>query len=607
MPWLNSGVNVSKLIFDIETDGLYEDVTRCWVICIKDVGRGSVVERYWGEVEGGSFPEDLPRSGSIRDALDKLSEAGQIIGHNIIGYDIPALKKLYGFEPKGKVTDTLVLSRLFQPDRAGGHSLAAWGERLGFPKGDYHDWTNLNKEMVEYCEQDVNVTAKLYEALKKEIHGQKWGESIELEHSIATIMAQQEINGVYFDTEKARGLLDQLGRMVRDIDDSLSHLLPTTAVPKGAFVSAPYTKTGKLSVRASKAVGEGAVVIGPFQTYEYNTVDLNSTHQVKRWLMENHGWVPTELTPTGGAKLTEDSFGSLTDESLGKMLSDRITYKHRMGQIQGWVDNVRDDHRITAGANTIGTPTGRMRHSKVVNVPAVGAFYGEEMRSLFCAPDEYAFVGHDASGLELRMLAHYMNDPEYTEILLNGDIHSHNQELAGLHTRSSAKTFIYAFIYGAGNAKLGSIIEGGEDEGAALRARFLRENPKLNKLINKAKRAARERGYLIGLDGRHILMRRDERGRVMEHKALNTLLQCAGAVVMKKSMELLNKWATEEQLVFKKVIDMHDEGQAEVWAPHAKRYAELAEESVREAGRYFNLNVPLDAEAKIGKNWAETH
>lgn len=164
-----------------------------------------------------------------------------------------------------------------------------------------------------------------------------------------------------------------------------------------------------------------------------------------------------------------------------------------------------------------------------------------------------------------------------------------------------------AFIYGAGDAKLGDIVEGGELEGAALRARFLRENPKLNQLITKAKRAARERGYLLGLDGRRIWLRRDERGRVLEHKALNTLLQCAGAVVMKKSMTLLDQWAKQEGLVYKKVIDMHDEGQAEVWCPHSSRYAELAVNSVVEAGKHFELNVPLAAEAKIGRTWADTH
>jgi len=172
-------------------------------------------------------------------------------------------------------------------------------------------------------------------------------------------------------------------------------------------------------------------------------------------------------------------------------------------------------------------------------------------------------VGHDASGLELRMLAHYMNDKEFTEQILHGDIHSYNQRLAGLPTRDSAKTFIYAFIYGAGDAKLGSIVNGSKADGTRLRNTFLSALPSLGKLIDNVKKAS-TRGYLKGLDGRKIWMRRDSNGDVMQHKALNTLLQCAGAVVMKKSM-------------------------------------------IREAGRHFELNIPLDAEAKVGKNWAETH
>ena len=597
---------MSKLIFDIETDGLYEDVTRCWVICIRDLKTGSAERYFEVELESGGLHRGH-RSGGIQDAINRLERAVQLIGHNIIGYGLPVLKKLYGFEPRGKVTDTLVLSRLFQPDRINGHSLASWGDRLGFPKGDHSDWTQLTSEMIKYCERDVEVTAKLYDALKKEIRGQKWGESIELEHDVARIITQQEINGVDFDSDFARATLYKLRGLVEQIDSSLSPLLPVSAERKGTPVSSPFLKTGEVSVRARKLIqNESAKIIGPFQAVQYKSVDLDSIHQAKEWLL-SLGWKASEFTATGGGKLTEDSFDSLPDKNLGKLLKERVQCKHRIGQIQGWLDSLRKDGRITAGANTIGTPTGRMRHNTVVNVPAVGAFMGEEMRAMFRARPGYRFVGHDASGLELRMLAHYMNDPEYTEVLLNGDIHSHNQKLAGLHTRSSAKTFIYAFIYGAGDFKLGSIVEGGEDEGAALRSKFLQENPQLNKLINKAKRAARERGYLLGLDGRRIWLRRDERGRVLEHKALNTLLQCAGAVVMKKSMQLLNQWAVEEGLDFRKVIDMHDEGQAEVREDHAERYAELAVKSVIEAGKHFNLNVPLDAEAKIGMNWSGTH
>lgn len=621
---------MSTLIFDIETDGLYDDVTRCWCICVRDLDVGGV-QRYFDYVGDGQGGVDgSPRHGSIDDCLSRLSKAKRIVGHNIIGYDIPVLRKLFGFKPEGEVVDTLVLSRLFKPDREGGHSLREWGNRLNFPKGDYSDWTGgLTQEMLKYCEQDVNVTHSTYRALKKEIKGQRWGESIQLEHDVATIISEQEINGVLFDEELANKTVATIQDLVRDIDEQLGSILPLITKRKGAMVSTPFTKAGKVSARAQRLLTGDSVLLGPFQAVEYTTVDLNSTHQVKNWLLSS-GWKPVEFTAKGGGKLTEESFDSLPDQKIGRLLKLRMQHRHRCSQIEGWLKNVREDGRISAGANTNGTPTGRMRHSRVVNVPGAALYpkghelvgqlhwhsdtssdqsvlWGTEMRSMFCAPEGYNIVGHDASGLELRMLAHYMNDPEYTEILLNGDIHSHNQELAGLHTRNSAKTFIYAFIYGAGDAKLGSIVEGGENEGAELRSRFLSENPKLSKLIRKAKRAARERGYLIGLDGRRVHLRRNDRGSVLEHKALNTLLQCAGAVVMKKSMVLLNTWATNESLDFRKVIDMHDEGQAEVLVEHAQRYAELAENSVVEAGIHFDLNVPLAAEAKIGMNWAETH
>lgn len=617
-----------KLIFDIETDGLYDEVIKCWCICTVDMDTG-IHRSFFNEEDLSGVAGD----GSLSDALEHLSKAEQLIGHNIIGYDLPVLRKIFGWEPRESVqiTDTLVLSRLFKPDRDGGHSLESWGERLSFPKGDYNDWSKLTSEMLQYCKQDTAVSLQLYKKLKEEIKGQRWGESIQLEHDVARIISQQEINGVPFDTRLAKQTIAKLTATVGEIDQYIANILPFSARP-GVLV-APFKKTGELSVRAQRIVNKFHTfaeksVDGPFLVVDYKGVDTNSVKQVKDWL-STIGWNPTEFTPTGGGKITEDSFDSLEDKTLGAKLRDRIQHKHRIGQITGWLKVVREDGRISASANTNGTPTGRFKHQKVVNVPAASSYpkdhekagqllwygadvvqptlAGTEMRAMFHAPDGFDFVGHDASGLELRMLAHYMNDPEYTEVLLNGDIHSHNQELAGLHTRASAKTFIYAFIYGAGDAKLGDIVEGGESEGAALRARFLRENPKLNQLINKAKRAARERGYLLGLDGRRIWLRRDERGRVLEHKALNTLLQCAGAVVMKRSMVFLDQWAREEGLIYQKVIDMHDESQAVVLCKDSKKYAELAEKSVVESGMHFNLNVPLAAEAKIGRNWAETH
>ena len=216
-------------------------------------------------------------------------------------------------------------------------------------------------------------------------------------------------------------------------------------------------------------------------------------------------------------------------------------------------------------------------------------------------------VGHDASGLELRMLAHYINDKDYTNEVINGDVHTLNQRMAGLPTRDAAKTFIYAFNYGAGNAKLGSIIGGGEREGRRIRDKFLKSNPRLRQLIAGVKEVAKERGYLIGLDGRRIHLRRDENGVIQDHKALNTLLQAAGAVVMKHSMVILDRLIKENGLHSKKVLDQHDEGQFECLPEEAEKHGELAVQSIKQAGEYLGLNCPLDAEYKIGRNWSETH
>lgn len=625
-----------ELIFDLEGDGLYEQITRVHCIVTKDVRRGTVLS--WHD------DPNIPKDGTVAQGLEYMSGADRLIGHNIIGFDLPVLDMLYGWKFKGQTTDTLVLSRLFQPDREGFHGLEAWGKRLGRPKPVIEDWSTFSAGMLHRCVEDVENNHLVLKALRAEVRGQDWGESIELEHDVARIMAQQEINGVHFNTAAARRGVAHLEKLIEEADIVLEPFASYTIKPRGTLVAKPFKLNGQPAMRTVKLLGnEAELVAGPFQAYTVQRTSFGSDTQVKKLFIEL-GWEPEAwgTSPkTGlrtGPKLKDSKYTGLP-LGLGEAYSERVTRRHRMTQIQGWIDNVREDGRITASANTIGTPTGRMRHSRVVNVPSACVYpkkssdgqphpmagqlwyhsrdpatgdypsnlYGTEMRSLFCSAEGYDFVGHDASGLELRMLAHYINDPTYTEILLNGDIHSHNQELAGLPTRSSAKTFIYAFIYGAGDAKLGDIIKGTEVDGAAIRAKFLSANPQLAKLISGVKRKAKKYGYLRGLDGRRIHMRRNSNGEVMVHKALNTLLQCAGAVVMKRSLVILNSTATAEHLDFRKVIDMHDEGQAEVSVKDSKRYAELAEQSVVKSGIHYNMRVPLDAEAAIGKNWAETH
>ena len=626
-----------ELIFDAEADNLYDGVTKVHCIATKDIRKGTTL----------SWHDDprLPRAGTVADGLEYLSTATRLIGHNIIGYDLAVFRKLFGWEYKGSVTDTLILSRLFQPDREGFHSLDAWGKRLGYPKVIVKRWDLFNAHIMLRCTDDVEINHLTLKALRLEVKGQDWGESIELEHDVARAMSQQEINGVGFDSSAACRGVQQLAELISEADTVLEPYAQHELKAVGAVVSKPFKMNGDYSIRAKNAMGDLVhCVQGPFQSFKLVSTSFGSDTQVKK-LFVSMGWEPEAYgvsKKTGlqtGPKLKDSKFVGLP-AGLGEAYTTRVVRRHRMTQIQGWLDNVRTDGRITASANTIGTPTGRMRHSRVVNVPSActypkflsdgdtphpmaghlwyhsrdadsGKFpsnlYGTEMRSLFCAAVGYDFVGHDASGLELRMLAHYINDPTYTEILLNGDIHSHNQELAGLPTRGAAKTFIYAFIYGAGDAKLGDIIKGTEVDGAAMRAKFLSANPQLAKLISGVKRKAKKYGYLRGLDGRRVIMRRNSNGEVMVHKALNTLLQSAGAIVMKRSLVILTNDANAERIEYRKVIDMHDEGQAEVLAAHSKRYAELAEESLVKTGIHYNMRVPLAAEAKIGRNWAETH
>lgn len=352
--------------------------------------------------------------------------------------------------------------------------------------------------------------------------------------------------------------------------------------------------------------------------------------QVKEFLLKKRK-VPT------GAKLTEESMKDFDGGELGRTLKTRLTLAHRRSLLRGLLPLVRDDGRIEAQAITIGTPTMRMRHRGVVNIPKAAKYvpFGAQCRSVFeagfCSAEDNpvgivysrkddkgkihrtyvprcrrVLVGYDGAGLELRMLAHYVNDPEYTRQILEGDIHSYNQSLAGLPNRDAAKTFIYAFLYGAGDQKIGDIIQGTREDGKKIKDRFFESLPMLKDLIDRVKLDA-EKGYVLGLDGRKLRLRKDGRGRPMTHKALNLLLQGAGAVVMKYAMVLLDEAIQASGLDALKVIDMHDEGQYDVLPAHVNQFRELADNCVKKAGELLGMNLPLASDSIVGLSWKDTH
>ena len=570
-----------KLIFDIETDGLKPSVV--WVICaIKDDVMVTL---------------EMPSKADVESLLEGVTE---VIGHNIIGYDIPALEKILGVSfDNVKVTDTLVMSRLYNPSLEGGHSLGKWGERLKFPKGDYNDWTALTPDMVEYCKQDVRVTERVYEVLMDKLL--PFGsESIDLEHDVQDSIVKQISNGWLLDQRRAFDLLAELQEKKNDLEENV--LLVFKPLPTFVKQIDPkYKKDGSLSAVGLKFLGDAWVSVGgSFSRVDFPEFNLGSRRQIGRYL-QYFGWKPDKFTDTGQPIVDEKVLENVTDIPEAQLIAQYLLVQKRIAQVQSWVDAVEADGRVHGQVNAIGAVTGRMTHSSpnMAQVPAVYSPYGKECRSCWVVPEGYKLVGVDASGLELRMLAHYMGDQEYTNEILNGDIHSANQSAAGLASRDQAKTFIYAFLYGAGDAKIGSIVGGSSTVGKRLKAKFLENTPALAELRERVSTAA-ARGFLRGLDGRRLWIR-------SEHAALNTLLQAAGAVVMKKALVIFEDYAQQWKLDYRMVGNIHDEVQMEVAEKDAENAGYLMVESIKAAGVAFDMRCPLDGEYKIGLSWADTH
>lgn len=543
-----------------------------------------------------------------------------------------------------------------------------------------------------------------------------WLQALEAEHKVASIMSSQAKRGVFFDKRRASWYVHVLTERILRIDLEAVPQMPKLAVACGAF-SRPFLKSGQPNKRlVAHWENYGHFeVSGPFTAIRFEDFDLGKTARFKDWMLDQ-GWVPDQwnikditcgsdgkklkgselmgsinryiddlrssktgkmrmrlmgVTPgrtTIGEvkrklerqrkvlttpKMTEESMDTVQGD-LGKLVMKRMVWSHRRSLLQGLISQVRLDGRLEASANPCATPTGRMRHRVVVNIPAARSPFGSEIRGLFqgtpkagqwdgkvlkkdlgenervrpftnivevlkkgewkssghykkyVPPGQLVFVGYDGAGLELRMFAHYVNDPAYTSEVVDGDIHTANQIAAGLPTRDDAKTFIYAFLYGAGDGKLGQIIGGTAKDGAAIRAKFLAAYPTLAKLIEETKQIA-EKGYLIGVDGRRLIMRRSEDGSVATHKALNTLLQAAGAVVMKYAMIRLNEEVQRLGLRAWKVLDMHDEGQWECVPEDVPKLRAIMDDCVRWAGVHLGMNCPLASDSIMGRSWYDTH
>ena len=557
----------NKVVFDIETTMTADKI---WCIVCKHG------DTYY------QFKEDR-----LHRFAELIKQTDEVIGHNIIGFDIPVVNTIFGYDvfANCKVTDTLVLSRLLNPMIEGGHSLKNWGTKLGQNKIHFEQFDYFSEDMLTYCRNDVELTERLYKFLINKT--KDFGMSIELEHKVAQIIQKQHERGFKINVVEAYELQSKFQEDMNDLTTKVRETFPPMKIEE-EFIPKSNNKA------------RGYVKGVPFTKVKYKEFNLGSRQQIAERLMLL-GWKPKKKTDKGHVIVDEKVLSEIHNIPEAKLINRFLMLQKRIAQVNSWIEGIKEDGRVHGKVITNGTITGRMSHQSpnMAQIPAVYSPYGKECRALWTVNKGYKLVGVDASGLELRMLAHYMNDKDYIYEVVNGDIHRANQAAAGLESRDKAKTFIYAFIYGAGSKKIGSIIGGSERDGERAKEKFLRATPSLRSLREKVERVAQRR-WVRGLDQRKIIIRHP-------HAALNTLLQGAGAIVMKYALTLLEQYVINKQIKAFPVVNVHDEFQYEVEESRAEEFGRLAVQSIIDAGKKLNIRCPLNGEYKIGNNWSETH
>lgn len=561
----------------------------------------------------------------------------------------------------------------------GSHSLKAWGMRLGNFKGDYGQqesaWEEYNEPMMEYCVQDVEVTRDLLAHFLKNQWYFKGGlgcelhEAVQLEHDAKWLMEKQKRNGFPFDEKGAAYLYADIAGRREEILQELLATFGSWYEPKGgteifrhpvtggktkkSYPRVKYPKQGALYTAAKKPTLAKTLYYKdrPFTPLKHVTFSPTSRDNISK-VLQDCGWCPSDFSDATGKPVVDDEtltlivkHGLVPPEFLPKveLIKEYLVISKLIGQLcegkNGWM-RLAKDNKIHGSVNPNGAVTGRATHSfpNLAQVPSIRKYRGVECRSLFGAEHHkdvttgkpWIQVGVDASGLELRCLGHFMarfDGGEYIDTILNGDIHTQNQLAAELPTRDNAKTFIYGFLYGAGDQKLGEIVSKfgaeGKKAGKDLKTKFLANTPAIaslreqvqdvliadQKWANGQCQIKWKRRFIKGLDGRQIHIR-------SPHAALNSLLQSAGGLICKKwAIEWERKMVAAgykhgfgEGCDFAWMAWVHDECQVACRTEEiAKHCIELAQEAMREVGEHWNFKCPLDTEGKMGANWAVCH
>lgn len=613
---------MKKIIFDIEGDDLLPRVTKMHCLVAKVVGEPQLYRFLEGDL-----------------GWMKLFDGNEIIGHNIISYDLCVLEKLFNYKRNGRITDTLLMSQVSNYMRfyLRGHSLAVWGEHLGFPKGEMSDFSVFTPEMLAYCENDVLLTEKVYTTLAKEY--EKAPESTLLflknEHKAAQWQAKAQLKGWPMDLPKMLSVLQELEEKLNNAENALlpklGYKVKYIDKVKDTYPSKSVgrTKEGFYNAAQIRYFGfdpyEALVdepVVGPFTRVNIEPLQLSSTDDVKTFLFRN-GWEPhewnTKIDETGqrvktSPKITEESLEFLGGD--GKLYAEYSKASARHSILKGWLEKLDSDERLHGDSMIIGTPSMRLRHSIIANIPSVKSFYGEEFRSFFKTIPGWTMIGCDSSGNQARGLAFYLGDEEFIDQLLHGDIHTYNANLLTeslkqmgitfVVSREIAKRILYAFLFGASGGKLWSYIFGAADQqrGNILRQLFSKAVPGLETLLNRLESMFRSTkrgayGYIRGIAGNRIYAD-------SSHKLLVYLLQALEKATCSAALAMTMDMLEDEGIPYQPLIFYHDEIDFMVPDEYAKRGAEIGKLAFKEAPKLYGVNI-MDGEAKIGQNWLEVH
>jgi len=508
--------------------------------------------------------------------LQQYISSYKVVAHNLIGFDARVLREVWNVGiTLPQAVDTLVMSRLFNPNIDGGHSLKAWGKRLGFHKLDFdvEDFdSGLTDEMIEYCTRDVEVLEATHKRLVKEMHN--FGDSIQLEHEVAMHIQRQEQNGFKLDIPKATKLLAFFQARMIEIETELQKVFPPII-------------TERFSEKTGKQLKDDVEVF-----------NVGSRQQIAKRL-QGLGVKFTKTTEKGQIVVNEKVLEEI-DLPEAKLINEYLLLQKRVGLVESWLDHADDDGRVHGRVISNGAVTGRMTHSNpnMGQIPSVSSQYGKECRECWTVDDGNVLIGTDLSGIELRCLAHYMQDDNYTKEILDGDIHQTNADAAGVD-RPTAKTMVYALLYGCGITKLSTILNTSVAKAQVTLDKFYKNTPKLKQLILKVQRISSS-GSLPALDGRRIRIR-------SEHASLNSLLQSCGAIIAKQWCVEAHRMLKSANIPAKQVAFVHDEIQIEVPEKYAQQTANIMTRASVRAGEKLGFRLPVESEAKIGKTWFDTH